>query len=149
MKLSIITFVALLSCTSAFAPSAVSPRSAVKALNVKTGSAGTPMGSSGPAKSKEEDIEFRLVILCHLLISAFDNLSLFHDTQTSSTSSPQSPSKSPSKEPSTSLQPTSSPSQSPTKAPLNPTEVPTSSPSKAVSSVVYVCCVILTILKDT
>ena len=63
MKLSIITFVTLLSCTSAFAPSAVSPRSAVKALNVKTGSAGTPMGSSGPAKSKEEDIELTTQVI--------------------------------------------------------------------------------------
>ena len=57
MKLSIITFVALLSCTSAFAPSAVSPRSAVKALNVKTGSAGTR------AKSKEEDLELTTQVI--------------------------------------------------------------------------------------
>ena len=57
MKLSIITFVTLLSCTSAFAPSAVSPRSAVKALNVKTGSAGTP------AKSKEEDLELTTQVI--------------------------------------------------------------------------------------
>ena len=57
MKLSIITFVTLLSCTSAFAPSAVSPRSAVKALNVKTGSAGTQ------AKSKEEDLELTTQVI--------------------------------------------------------------------------------------
>ena len=63
MKLSIITFVTLLSCTSAFAPSAVSPRSAVKALNVKTGSAGAPMGSSGRAKSKEEDLELTTQVI--------------------------------------------------------------------------------------
>jgi len=53
MKLSIITFVTLLSCTSAFAPSAVSPRSAVKALNVKT----------GQAKSKEEDLELTTQVI--------------------------------------------------------------------------------------
>ena len=57
MKLSIITFVTLLSATSAFAPSAVSPRSAVKALNVKTGSAGAP------AKSKEEDLELTTQVI--------------------------------------------------------------------------------------
>ena len=59
MKLSIISFAALLSCTSAFVAPSVSgiSRSAVAALNVKTGAAGSP------AKSKEEDLELTTQVI--------------------------------------------------------------------------------------
>ena len=58
MKLSIISFVALLSCANAFAPSVGGiSRSAVAALNVKTGAGGSP------AKSKEEDLELTTQVI--------------------------------------------------------------------------------------
>lgn len=73
MKFSAITFVALLSTASAFMPAAVPVRSAVQALNVKTGAAGKP------AKSKEEDLELTTQIILEAMNNDADNEGIVDD----------------------------------------------------------------------